>query len=151
MTAALGSRSVPLPSLPQPRPRAPRLILGSGPSRFEAASHLLPALQRPFPRLRIGAPTRSQVHDALNLLTDSSATWDARDARAMPPVASAPDGAGRDRDPHRDRTPHRQAVDRTGSSEALRRPPSVHDALNLLTDSSWAGDWHDSRELRERD
>ena len=35
--------------------------------------------------------------------------------------------------------------------EALRRPPSVHDALNLLTDSSWAGDWHDSRELRERD
>ena len=102
------------------------------------------------------------MHDALNLLTDSSATWDdddARDARALPPVASAPDartgtprtGTGRDRDPHRDRTPHRQAVDRTGSSEALRRPPSVHDALNLLTDSSWAGDWHDSRELRERD
>ena len=34
MTAALGSGSDPLPSLPQPRPRAPRLILGSAPSRF---------------------------------------------------------------------------------------------------------------------
>jgi hypothetical protein len=36
MTAALGSGSAPLPSMPQPRPRAPRLILGSAPSRFEA-------------------------------------------------------------------------------------------------------------------
>ena len=36
MTAALGSSSAPLPSLPQPRPWAPRLILGSAPSRFEA-------------------------------------------------------------------------------------------------------------------
>ena len=36
MTAALGSGSAPLPSLPQPRPRASRLILGSAPSRFEA-------------------------------------------------------------------------------------------------------------------
>ena len=34
--AALGSGSAPLPSLPQPRPRAAHLILGSGPSRFEA-------------------------------------------------------------------------------------------------------------------
>jgi len=39
MTAALGSGSAPLPSLPQPRPRAPRLILGNGPCRFEATSH----------------------------------------------------------------------------------------------------------------
>ena len=36
MTAALGSGSAPRPSLLQPRPRAPRLILGSAPSRFEA-------------------------------------------------------------------------------------------------------------------
>ena len=36
MTAALGSGSAPPPSLPQPRPRAPRLILGSAPSPFEA-------------------------------------------------------------------------------------------------------------------
>ena len=36
MTAALGSGSAPPPSLPQPRPRAPRVILGSGPSPFEA-------------------------------------------------------------------------------------------------------------------
>ena len=36
MTAALGSGSAPPPSLPQPRPRAPRSILGSAPSRFEA-------------------------------------------------------------------------------------------------------------------
>ena len=36
MTAALGSGSAPRPSLPQPRPRAPRLILGSGPSPVEA-------------------------------------------------------------------------------------------------------------------
>ena len=34
--AALGSSSAPLPSLPQPRPWAPRLILGSAPSRFKA-------------------------------------------------------------------------------------------------------------------
>jgi hypothetical protein len=38
MTAVLGSGSAPRPPLPQPRPRAPRLILGSAPSRFEAAS-----------------------------------------------------------------------------------------------------------------
>ena len=37
-TAALGSGSAPLPSPPQPRPRAAHLILGSGPSRFEATS-----------------------------------------------------------------------------------------------------------------
>ena len=36
MTAALGSSSVPPPSLPQPRPRAPRMILVSAPSPFEA-------------------------------------------------------------------------------------------------------------------
>ena len=36
MTAALGSGSAPRPSLPQPRPRAPRSILGSARSRFEA-------------------------------------------------------------------------------------------------------------------
>ena len=36
MTAALGGGSAPLPSLPQPRPRPPRLILGSAPSRFDA-------------------------------------------------------------------------------------------------------------------
>ena len=34
MPAALASGSPPLPSLPQPRPSAPRLILGSAPSRF---------------------------------------------------------------------------------------------------------------------
>ena len=34
--AALGSGSAPRPLLPQPRPRAPRLLLGSAPSRFEA-------------------------------------------------------------------------------------------------------------------
>ena len=34
MSATLASGSAPLPSLPQPRPRAPRLILGSAPSRF---------------------------------------------------------------------------------------------------------------------
>ena len=34
MPAALASGSAPLPSLPQPRPSAPRLILGSAPSRF---------------------------------------------------------------------------------------------------------------------
>ena len=38
MPAVLGSGSAPLPSLPQPRPRAPRLALGSAPSRFEATS-----------------------------------------------------------------------------------------------------------------
>jgi hypothetical protein len=38
MTAALGSGSAPRPSLPQPRPRAAHLILGSGPSRLEATS-----------------------------------------------------------------------------------------------------------------
>ena len=36
MTAALGSGSAPLPSLPQPRPRASRSILGSAASPFEA-------------------------------------------------------------------------------------------------------------------
>jgi hypothetical protein len=36
MTAALGSDSAPLPSLPQPRPRALPFLLGSGPSPFEA-------------------------------------------------------------------------------------------------------------------
>ena len=40
----LSSGSAPLPSLPQPRPRAPRLIQGSAPSRF--GSHP-PALQWP--------------------------------------------------------------------------------------------------------
>jgi hypothetical protein len=38
MTAALGSGSALPPSLPQPRPRAPRVILSSSPSRFEATS-----------------------------------------------------------------------------------------------------------------
>ena len=36
MTAALGSGSTTRPPLPQQRPRAPRLILGSAGSRFEA-------------------------------------------------------------------------------------------------------------------
>ena len=45
MTAALGSGSTPRPSLPQPCPRAPRLILGSAPSRFEATSQ--PSSGRP--------------------------------------------------------------------------------------------------------
>ena len=36
MTAALGSGSAPPPCLPQPRPRAPRLILDSASSPFEA-------------------------------------------------------------------------------------------------------------------
>ena len=36
--AALCSGRAPLPSMPQPRPWAPRLILGSAPSRFEAMS-----------------------------------------------------------------------------------------------------------------
>ena len=36
--AALASGSTPLPSLPQPRPRALPYLLGSGPSRFEATS-----------------------------------------------------------------------------------------------------------------
>jgi len=81
------------------------------------------------------------VHDALNLLTDSSATWG---GSVSPPVALLPDGAGRDRDPSR------QAPDRSGSSDPLHRPPSVHDALNLMTDSSWTGGWH-TREQRERD
>ena len=36
MTAALATGSAPRPFLPQPRPRAPRLILGSAPSRLEA-------------------------------------------------------------------------------------------------------------------
>ena len=55
--AALGSGSAPLPSLPQPRPRAAHFILGSGPSRFEATS-------RPSdgpPKAATRAPTRSQV------------------------------------------------------------------------------------------
>ena len=55
--AALASDSAPQPSLPQPRPRTPRLALGSAPSRFEATS-------QPFKgrgRLRICAPTRLQV------------------------------------------------------------------------------------------
>ena len=38
MMAALGSGSAPPPSLPQPRPRATRWILGSAPTRFEATS-----------------------------------------------------------------------------------------------------------------
>ena len=45
MNAALGSGSAPLPSLPQPRARASPLILGSGPSRFEATSQ--PSKGRP--------------------------------------------------------------------------------------------------------
>ena len=36
MTAALGSGSAPMPLLPQPWARALPLLLGSGPSRFEA-------------------------------------------------------------------------------------------------------------------
>jgi hypothetical protein len=104
MTAALGSGSAPLPSLPQPRPRAPRVIL----QRPQPVRSRQPTGRTALPRLRIRAPTGSQVHDALNLLTDSSATWD---ARALPPVASAPDVAGRDRDSHR--TPSRQSLDRT--------------------------------------
>ena len=49
----------------------------------------------------------------------------------MPPVSSPSDGRGRDRDP-------RQASGRggVGVGEPLHRPPSVHDALNLMTDSS---------------
>ena len=38
MTAALGSGSAPLPSLPQPWPRAAHLILVSAPSPFKATS-----------------------------------------------------------------------------------------------------------------
>ena len=57
MTAALGSGSAPPPSLPQPRLRAPRLIVGSAPSRLEAPASPPVALTR----LRICAPTRSQV------------------------------------------------------------------------------------------
>ena len=52
LTAALGS--APLPSLPQPRPRAAHFILGSAPSRFEATS-------RPSngpPKAATCAPTR---------------------------------------------------------------------------------------------
>ena len=45
MTAALASGSAPLPSLPQPRPRAAHFILGSGPSRFGATSQ--PSSGRP--------------------------------------------------------------------------------------------------------
>ena len=37
MTAALASGSAPLPSLPQPRPSALPLLLGRGPSPFEAS------------------------------------------------------------------------------------------------------------------
>jgi hypothetical protein len=47
-TAPLGSGSAPRPLLPQPRPRAAHLLLGSGPSRFEATSQPSVAL----PRLR---------------------------------------------------------------------------------------------------
>ena len=59
VTAALGSGSAPRPSLPQPRPRAPRLILGSGPSRFEATHQpssgpLKAADLRPQPACRYG-------------------------------------------------------------------------------------------------
>ena len=59
VTAALGSGSAPRPSLPQPRPRAPRLILGSGPSRFEATHQpssgpLKAADLRPQPAHRYG-------------------------------------------------------------------------------------------------
>ena len=38
MTAALGSGSTTRPPLPQPRPRVLHLILGGGPSPFEATS-----------------------------------------------------------------------------------------------------------------
>ena len=54
MTAALGSGGAPLPSLPQPRPRAPRPILVSGPSRFHPPAALqcapMAADLRPNPR-----------------------------------------------------------------------------------------------------
>ena len=61
MTAALGSGSAPLPSLPQPWARALPLVLGS------AASRLKPPISPPvaLPRMRICALTRSQVRDAL--------------------------------------------------------------------------------------
>jgi len=57
MTAALGSGSAPLPSLPQPRPRVAHLILGSGPSPFEATRQ--PSKGRPEAEvLRFCAPAR---------------------------------------------------------------------------------------------
>ena len=57
MTATLTSGSAPLPSLSQPRPRAPRLIPGSAPT--PSKPHTSPPVA--LPRLRICAPTRSQV------------------------------------------------------------------------------------------
>ena len=45
MTAALGSRGAPLPSLPQQRARALPLVLGSAASPFEATSQ--PSKGRP--------------------------------------------------------------------------------------------------------
>ena len=60
MTAALGSSSAPLPSLPQPRPWAPRLILGSGTSRFEATrqpSKGRPETEDPRPNPLTGTPS----------------------------------------------------------------------------------------------
>ena len=57
MTAALGSGCAPLPSLPQPRPRAAHFILGSGPSPFEATRQ--PSKGRPEAEvLRFCAPAR---------------------------------------------------------------------------------------------
>ena len=47
MTAALGSGSAPPPSLPQPQPWAPRVILVSAPSRFEATSQLTTQCRQP--------------------------------------------------------------------------------------------------------
>ena len=58
--AALASGSAPRPLLPQPRPRAPRLILGSA----HAASKPPASPPVALPRLRICAPTRLQVQAA---------------------------------------------------------------------------------------
>ena len=65
MAATLGSGSAPPPSMPQPRPRAPRFILGSAPSRFEAT--LQPSSGPP--KAADCAPCRFQVPFGMSLTT----------------------------------------------------------------------------------
>ena len=69
--AALGSSSAPLPFLPQPRARAPPLLLGSRRSPFVVTRQPLKAT----PRLRICALTRSQVPARLRERPLAHAPW----------------------------------------------------------------------------
>ena len=90
--AALGSGSASLPSLPQQRPRVPRLILGSAPSRFEATRQPssgppYAADLRPNPRTGTSSTTtRRSAHSTRDSCRAAAAA-------TPPPRAVGPTGA----------------------------------------------------------